>query len=113
MNKTHIDRIMQIQQLNIKLSNVLIEITSKLIRYSKTHEIELPYEIKPLLEQAHNYMYELKYPIAISKECSICKNLNPENADYCCYCGSSLVITRVRQKDDVTRNSDRTMIVNI
>ena len=91
--------------MNIKLSNILIEITSKLIKYSKKYEFELPYDIKPLLEQAYRYMHELKHPTVLNKYCSICNKLNPENADYCCYCGSSLVITRIRQSDKSPENA--------
>jgi len=100
----YIDKIKNIQDLNIKLSNVLIEITSKLIKYSKKTNIELPYEIQPLLQQAYRYMHELKHPTITNKSCSVCNNLNPENADFCCYCGTSLVITRIRQDNKSPAN---------
>ena len=79
----------------IRTRDVLIEITSNLIKYSKTHDMELPYEIRPLLEQAYKYMHELKYPTGVNNECSVCNKLNPDNADYCCYCGSSLIISHI------------------
>lgn len=76
------------------------------IKYGKKNDIELPYEIKPLLGQAYRYMHELKNPTNLNNECSICKKLNPENADYCCYCGSSLNITKISPDLLQSKNND-------
>ena len=90
-----IDRAINIQRLNQKLVDVLSQTGYELIQYARKHDIELPYKIAPLLEQAQKYIKELKSPTSINKKCSVCKTFNPSNADFCCYCGSSLIIIHV------------------
>lgn len=46
--------------------------------------------------------------IPIPKICGICSGINPYYAKYCGDCGSSFIITRIRQQDDSTRKGDRT-----
>jgi len=63
-------------------------------------EIHRMYEfLRNYLNEAKKLIYELNHPTSINRICSICEKLNLENADYCCYCGSSLIITRIRQQD--------------
>jgi len=90
-----IERIERLQRLNQKLVDVLSLTAYELIQYANKHNIEIPYKIAPLLEQALVYIDELKNPKKISQPCPICNKLNPENADFCCYCGSSLNITQI------------------
>ena len=49
----------------------------------------------------------------VPKNCAICGGSNPPCAKYCGDCGSSFIITRIRQSDDVTRKGDRTVIRKI
>ena len=92
---SHIEKVERIQKLNQNLLDVLTKTARELILYANEHNMEHPYKIKPLLEQAQKYIHELKSPTKINKECSVCNKHNLENAEYCCYCGSSLVITHV------------------
>ena len=107
---SYIERIQRLQRLNQELVDVLSQTVYELMQYARKHNLELPYKIKPLLEQSLVYIDELKSPKIINKSCSVCNKLNPSNADFCCYCGSSLCITRLRYKDGVTRKGDRTNI---
>lgn len=94
-----------ILQLNEKLLETLAKTTLELIKYAKENNYELPYEVHFLLKDARKILNEIYNPTNVNKKCSICNKLNPENADYCCYCGSSLVITRMRQSDKSPENA--------
>lgn len=99
IDSSYLERIERLQTLNQKLVDVLSQTGYELIQYARKHDIELPYKIVPLLEQAKKYIKDLKSPTSINKKCYACGKLNIENADFCCYCGSSLIITRIRQQD--------------
>ncbi|MCD6573074.1 MAG: zinc ribbon domain-containing protein [Thermoplasmata archaeon] len=48
--------------------------------------------------------------MGFTKQCSVCGKLNPEDAKFCAYCGTTLdIISRFRQSDNNTRNNDRTI----
>ena len=71
MDNKQLQRIYNIQSLNIKLSNVLIDVTTKLINFSKTNNIKLPSDVEPLLKEVYAYMHELKNQPNINKTCFI------------------------------------------
>lgn len=99
-NLSYIERVERLQRLNQNLVDVLSLTTYELIQYAKKHNIELPYKIESLLKQSLLYIDELKNPTNITERCTICNKLNPENAEFCAYCGTPFMdITRVRQRD--------------
>jgi len=100
-------------EINKQLLEVLHKIGFDLVDFAKKYNYSIPSNIPELLDKSQNLINELNHPTSIDKYCSICDKYNPSNADFCCYCGSSLVITRVRQKDGVTRNGDRTCDPNL
>ena len=100
------------QRLNQNLLDILIKTTRELILYANKHNIEYPYEITLLLERALEYTADFNGVIDANKRCNSCNKINPSNADFCQFCGNCLVITRVRQSDDITRNGDRTLTVD-
>jgi len=59
--------------------------------------------IKKNKTPAHIFIFPL-----MPKNCPKCEMANPPSAIYCGYCGNAFPVTRIRQSDDVTRNSDRT-----
>ena len=103
-----VEELLRIAKINDQLLKVLTKLAYELIDYADIHNIEIPYKIQPLLDRAEKLIYEKHNLTPINQTCSVCGKLNLENADFCCYCGSSMNITRMRQQDDVTRNSDRT-----
>ena len=64
----------RIQKLNQSLLDILTSTSINIINYAREHNIELPYEIKPLLEEAQKYIQELKHPISINKHCFVWVN---------------------------------------
>ena len=102
-------------QLNEKLLETLAKTTLELIKYSKENNYELPYEVHSLLKDARKILNEIDNPTIINKKCSVCSKLNPSNAEYCCFCGSSMIITHVspdvlhgKRGDSNHPKSDRT-----
>ncbi len=90
-----IKKIERLQILNQQLIDVLMKTAYEIIQYAEQNNIELPYKLEPLIEDAQKCVQELKHPTIINKSCSVCKKLNPETADFCCYCGSSLIIKSI------------------
>jgi hypothetical protein len=109
---SYVEKVERIQKLNQCLFDVLTKTACELIQYAKENGIELPYKIHPLFEEINLIISELKRPSVINKSCSVCTKLNPENAEYCCYCGSSLIIARVspdllRPKNKDSKSPDK------
>ena len=111
------NEIIKIQELNEKLLEMLTKTTIELINYANKHNFELPHNIHYLLKKSRQFLDELNHPTLTNKICSICEKLNPENAEYCCYCGSSLNITQIspdllqsKNNDSSHPKSDRTII---
>lgn len=92
-------------KLNIELSRLLTQILTEIEYIIDDKRAD---RLVPLLKQAKKLVHEINYPTSMTRYCSICDRLNPDDANVCAYCGTSLIITRVRQQDDNTRKSDRT-----
>ena len=103
----------RISEINNRLLDVLTEMAYKIIEYAEKHDLEIPYEMQPLIREARQLIHEQHHPKINNKSCSFCDKLNPEGAQFCAFCGTSLIITRVRQQDDNTRKSDRTISINM
>ena len=86
-------------EINKQLLNVLHRIGFKLVNFADKYNYPIPSDIPNLLDESQSLIHELNHPSLLSKKCSVCGKLNIENADFCCYCGSSLIITRIRQQD--------------
>jgi len=86
-------------ELNKKLIMVFRNIGFDLLHFADEYNYPIPPNLRNYFDEAEKLIFELNHPTSIDKRCSICGKLNPENADYCCYCGSSLIITRMRQQD--------------
>ena len=108
MNNNEIFEIHQMHILNKRLLSTLYKIGFDLAHFAEKYGYQLPSDFPVLLEETENLIHALNHHENINKSCSICGKLNLENAEFCCYCGSSLIITRVRQLDDTTRKRDRT-----
>ena len=109
MDEEDINLVIRTSKLNRKLLRALTETAHELIIYAKENNLELPYEIEPILEKAQQYINELKQPKANTKNCSICGELNPEDATYCAYCGTTIgIISRMRHHSDNTHKGDTT-----
>ena len=97
---------------NKELLEVLHKIGYNLIDFAKKNNYSIPTDILDLFNRAKNLINELNHPIILNKQCSVCNKLNPENAEFCCYCGSSLIITRMRQSDKSPENATEGVIEN-
>ena len=86
-------------EINKQLLETLEDIGFKIVEFARKYNYPLPSDFSLLLGKSTSIIKELNHPTNISKSCSVCNRLNPENADYCCYCGSSLGITLMRQQD--------------
>jgi len=104
-----IENFNRMYEINKQLLEILENLGFNIVNFSKKYNYPLPSNFSFLVGKAKNLIHELNHPTNINKGCSVCNKLNPENAEYCCYCGSSLVITRMRQDDDNTRKGDRTL----
>jgi len=105
----------RIYNLNKKLLGVLHNIGFDLLNFADKYNYPIPSNLKNYLDETEKLMTELEYPTIINKKCFVCNKLNPDNADFCCYCGSSLIINQVspdllhpKNKDSNHPNSDRT-----
>lgn len=108
---TEIEKVSKLAKINRELLNTLIIALNEVIQYAKVYNIPLPPNIIEILDKVENMLTEINYKIITSVLCPICGKLNPENAKYCAYCGSSLIITRIRHLDDNTRKGDRTKFI--
>lgn len=99
MHDDAVKDIERIYLLNRKLLKVIGKIGIDIVNFSKEYNYPLPVNLKDSLDEADKLIIELNHPTVIDKRCSICRKLNQEDAEFCCYCGSSLIITRVRQGD--------------
>ena len=97
-----IDRIFN---LNKKLLGVIRNIGFDLLHFADEYNYPIPPNLRNYFDEADKLITELNHPTSIDKRCSICEKLNPENADFCCYCGSSLGITRMRQNNESPSNA--------
>lgn len=107
----------RVQLLNNQLLDILLKTALEIIKYADKHNIEIPYHIYNLTKDAQDILNQIDNPVLINKKCYLCQKINPANADYCCYCGSSLNITKVspdllQSKDNDSNHpkSDRTLI---
>ena len=91
-----VNEVIRTQLLNNQLLDVLLKTALEIIKYADKHNIEIPYHIYDLTKDAQQILNQIDTPVSINKKCSICDKLNLENAEYCCYCGSSMIITRMR-----------------
>jgi len=85
-----IEEINRITFLNEKLLDVMKEITLEIINYANKHHLELPKNVHSLWKEANTLINQIQPLASVNKKCSICNKLNPENAEYCCYCGTKL-----------------------
>lgn len=108
MFDNEIKEIKRMHSLNKQLLEVLHNIGFDLLHFADEYNYPIPPNLRNYFDEAEKLIFELNHPTSLNKKCSLCNKLNPENAEYCAYCGSSLVITRMRQSDDSTRKSDRT-----
>ena len=92
-------------EINKQLLDVLHKIGYGLVDFAKQYNYPIPSHIPKLLGKSQNLINELNNPTKIDKVCNVCNKLNPENAGFCCYCGSSLLITRMRQGNDSPDNA--------
>jgi len=113
-NKEVID-IHRIYNLNKKLLEVLHEIGFDLLHFANKYNYPIPSNLKNYLDETEKLITELNHPTSIDNKCSVCGKLNLENAEYCCYCGSSMIITQIspdvlqpKNKDSNHPKSDRT-----
>ncbi len=98
--------------LNKKLLGVIKNIGIDIVNFANEYNYSIPSNLRNYVDEAEKLMYELNHPTSISKKCSVCNKLNPENAEFCCYCGSSMVITRIRHSDKSPVNATEYKTVN-
>ena len=99
--------------INKQLLDTLRKIGFKIAVFSAKYDYPLPNDFSNLLGKAAELLEELSHPTVNNKSCNICNKLNPENAEYCCHCGSSMIISSLSPECDNesnTRKSDRTAI---
>lgn len=97
-------KIVELVKLNDLLLRTTLEILAEIISTCRKLNISLPKydELSYLLERLKNIVNQINAEriITFTKQCSICGKLNPEDAKYCAYCGTTLgVITRIRHDD--------------
>lgn len=97
--------IKRMYNINKQLLETLGDIGFKIVEFARKYNYPLPSDFSLLLGKSTHLIKELNHPTSINKRCSVCNKLNPDNADYCCYCGSSVVITRIRQRDKSPENA--------
>lgn len=109
------DDVNRLMDLNLKLLATLKKISYKLIEFSDTYGYPLPNDLPNLLDDAYNIMDELCHPTIVIKPCSMCGKLNPEDATFCAYCGTTIdaIISTspMRHDDDKSPKSDGTHFI--
>lgn len=93
-------------EINDELLKVLIHSLREIIDFANYHNIPL-YELHSIAKNLDKIQMLLREEetmaresMDFTKQCPICGKLNPEDAKYCAYCGTTLgVITRIRHDD--------------
>lgn len=90
INESYIDKVIRLTKLNQRLLNTLTKILKEIIIYVRENNISIPYNLQPLLEETQELINEIKHKTVIEKPCSMCGKLNPEDATFCAYCGTTI-----------------------
>lgn len=91
----NIQKLERLLTLNSMLLEKLQKITLEIVKYAEEHHIDFPHDIHAIWKDVDSITKQIKSPTKIDKFCPICHKLNQENAEYCCYCGSSLIISQI------------------
>ncbi len=108
--------LIRIYELNKKLIFVFRNIGFDLLHFADKYNYPIPKNLRSYFDEAEKLITELNHPTLINKTCSVCGKLNPSNGDFCCYCGSSMIITHIspdllheKSGDSNHPKSDRTV----
>ncbi len=103
-----IEELYRIGKINLELLKTLEELMFEILKFAKENHIELPKKLSSLVKKTNDILYKLDDKKYIGKLCSICGKLNPEDAKFCAYCGTTLgIITRFRHNDKSPENATK------